>query len=365
MKSVVSFFALLPWLLPAAAHADDPLETLVRETGITVGPVAVREMPGWREPRRIAVRAPEDRVTQLREAFPQLEFVEVATAADLARRAPDADAVIGICNQGVIDAAKQLVWIQIFSAGAENCVALEAVRDGRVLLTNMQKMSSPVLGEHAVAMVMALARGLVEHGKAMEKGEWRRRGPITSRMQSVTGKTLLVVGLGGIGTEVARRAAALGMRVTATRRSSRTGPDFVDYVGLSSELHALAKEADFIVNTLPLTPETEGLLDAEFFSAAKRGTIFVSVGRGATTVTEDLVEALGDGRVAGAGLDVTDPEPLPADHPLWRMANVIITPHVAGVGGSRERYNVLLHENVRRFIAGDALYNVVNPETGY
>lgn len=365
MKSLFSLATLFAWLLPITAQADAALETLIEETGIEVGSVPLREMPGWEEPNRIAIWAPAARVQQLRDEFPQLEFIEVQTAGDLAERAPDADAVIGLCSQGVIEAAPELAWIQIFGAGAEHCVSLEAVKSGRVLVTNMQKMSSPVLGEHAVAMVMALARGLVEHGKVMRAGEWRRRSPITDRMQSVSGKTLLVVGLGGIGTEVARRAAALGMRVTATRRSTRSGPDFVAYVGLSSELHALAAEADFIVNALPLTTQTRGLFDAEFFAAAKRGTIFVSVGRGASTVTDDLVDALASGQVAGAGLDVTDPEPLPADHPLWRMDNVIITPHVAGAGGSRERHAVLLRENIRRFIAGEALYNVVSPDRGY
>jgi phosphoglycerate dehydrogenase-like enzyme len=365
MKSLFPLATLFAWLLPITAQADLALETLIEETGIELGPVPMRERPGWQEPSRIAIRAPAARVQQLGDEFPQLEFIQIQTAGDLAKRAPDADAVIGLCSQDVIDAAPKLAWIQIFSAGAERCVLVDAVSSGRVLVTNMQKMSSPVLGEHAVAMVMALARGLVEHGKAMAAGEWRRRSPITGRMQSVSGKTLLVVGLGGIGTEVARRAAALGMRVTATRRSSRSGPDFVAYVGLSSELHALAAEADFVVNALPLTPETRGLFDAEFFAAAKRGMIFVSVGRGASTVTDDLVDALESGQVGGAGLDVTDPEPLPADHPLWLIDNVIITPHVAALGGSRERRAVLLHENIRRFIEGEALYNVVSPDRGY
>jgi phosphoglycerate dehydrogenase-like enzyme len=184
-------------------------------------------------------------------------------------------------------------------------------------------------------------------------------------MQSVAGKTLLVAGLGGIGTEAARRGAALGMRVIATRRSTRQGPDFVDYVGLADELLTLAGEADFIINALPLTPETVGIFDAEFFAAVKRGAYFVSMGRGAITGTSDLVAALLSGQLGGAGLDVTDPEPLPAEHPLWQMDNVIITPHVGGWGGERERHGILLVENVGRFIRGDALFNVVLPERGY
>ena len=359
------FTAIVSSLLSAAVLADSPIEALVEETGFRPGPIAVRERPGWRKPERIAILAPAELVAELAAEFPQLEFVGVASSAEVIERAPDADAVIGLCDQALLDAANRLQWLQIFSAGADRCAPLEAIQDGSVLLTNMQKMSSPVLGEHAVAMVMALSRGLVAHSKVMESGRWQRRSPITAGMQSVSGKTLLVAGLGGIGTEVARRAAALGMRVTATRRSSRTGPEFVDYVGLSNELLALAAEADFIVNALPLTPETEGLFDAEFFAAAKKGAIFVSVGRGKSTVTSDLIAALESGHIAGAGLDVTDPEPLPADHPLWQMQNVVITPHVAGAGGSRERHFVLVRENVRRFIAGDALYNVVDPASGY
>ena len=184
-------------------------------------------------------------------------------------------------------------------------------------------------------------------------------------MTSIDGKTMLVVGLGGIGKQVALRAKALGMRVVATRNSARSGPDYVDYVGLSHELLELAAQADVVINALPLTPETEGLFDKAFFDAVKPGVVFINVARGASVVTDDLVAALGDGRVAGAGLDVTDPEPLPADHVLWRMPNVIITPHIAWYGNNRERQLALARENIRRFIAGDALFNVVDPARGY
>lgn len=200
----------------------------------------------------------------------------------------------------------------------------------------------------------------------MVDGDWQSWGGDTSSgMQSVHGKTLLVVGLGGIGTEVARRGAALGMRVNGTRRSSTDGPDFVDYVGLSGELLDLVGKADFVVNALPLTGETEGLFDAEMFAAMQPGAHYLSVGRGKTTVTADLVAALASGHLAGAGLDVVDPEPLPADHPLWQMPNVLITPHTAGRGADSSRHRTLLRENLRRFVAGDALLNVVDPEAGY
>ena len=140
---------------------------------------------------------------------------------------------------------------------------------------------------------------------------------------------------------------------------SREGPDYVEYVGLGDELHKLAANADFVVAALPLTAKTTDLFDKKFFDGLKPGTVFINVGRGRSVVTEDLVAALKSGQLGGAGLDVTEPEPLPPASPLWSMHNVIITPHVSTVGGENERHRVLVLENLRRYIAGDALLNVV------
>jgi phosphoglycerate dehydrogenase-like enzyme len=156
------------------------------------------------------------------------------------------------------------------------------------------------------------------------------------------------------------------MRVIATRRSSREGPDFVDRVGLGSELLTLAAQAQVVVNALPLTDETRGLFDAEFFRTLPEGAIFITVGRGASTVTADLVAALESGRLYGAGLDVTDPEPLPAESPLWQMPNVIITPHVSASGGDSQRRGAAIAvENLRRYVAGERLLNPVDMAAGY
>jgi phosphoglycerate dehydrogenase-like enzyme len=214
--------------------------------------------------------------------------------------------------------------------------------------------------------MLALARRLPGHINGMETGTWQKwGGEVVAAQQSVAGMTVLIAGLGGIGTEVARRASALGMRVIGTRRSSRSGPVFVDYVGLSDELFELAAQADVVVNALPLTDATDRLFNTEFFAAVKPGAYYVSIGRGKTTDTDDLVAALESGRIAGAGLDVTDPEPLPAGHSLWKMQNVIITSHTADAGVRPERHYALLRENLRRFVAGEVLFNVVDPEKGY
>jgi phosphoglycerate dehydrogenase-like enzyme len=217
-----------------------------------------------------------------------------------------------------------------------------------------------------MAFMFGLTRGLAAFVPAQARGEWADEAVPESRMWEVKGRTMLVVGLGGIGTEVAKRAHALGMTVLATRNSGTEGPDYVAEVGLADRLLPFAGRADVIVSTLPLTAETRGLMDKAFFDGVKRGALFINVGRGGTVVTDDLVAALGDGRLGGAGLDVTDPEPLPPAHPLWRAPNVIITPHVAAAleGNERPRW-LLARENLRRYVAGDRLLSEVDVRKGY
>lgn len=358
-------FLLFGVLASQVALAQSSIEQLIEQTGVEAGAVAARDFPGWREPQKIVMWDMPGLADAVEGMLPGVELILASTESEVIANADGADAVLAWCSERVLEAASDATWIQVFQSGVEGCLAVERVRNGDVMLTNMQKMSSPVIGEHVTAMVLALSRGLVGFSKSMKSGEWARGSDIVSDMQSYGGKTVLIAGLGGIGTEAARRLAALDMRIIGTRRSSREGPDFVDYVGLSHELHELAAQADFIVNALPITADTKGLFDAEFFSAAKRGAHFINVGRGKTVVTADLVAALESGQIAGAALDVTDPEPLPADHPLWQMDNVIITPHVSSRGGNRIRHITLAVENIRRFVAGDALLNVVDPDLGY
>jgi phosphoglycerate dehydrogenase-like enzyme len=352
-------------ILACPVSAQSNIAELIEQTGIEVGDVAMRDMPGWREPRKIVMPDYDLSAQELEALLPGVEVVIARSEAEILANIKGADAIIGSCNRHLIDAAEDAIWVQVGSAGVDRCVGAERIANGSAVLTNMQKMSSPVIGEHVIALTLSLARNIPQFAKNMSGGKWHRRSDVANGMMSVAGKTMLVIGLGGIGTEAARRAAALDMRVIGTRRSSREGPDFVAYVGLSDELFELAAEADFIVNALPLTKETTGLLNEEFFSAAKHGAFLINVGRGPTVVTDDLVAALKSGKIAGAALDVTDPEPLPADHPLWQMDNVIVTPHVSSRDSNRARRMILLKENLRRFAAGDALLNVVDPELGY
>ena len=352
-------------LAGSAAAAELTVDEFVADSGVREGATPIRQHPGWTAEPTILVRAMSSASGDLAAAFPGADIIVVTDAEAALPHAGKAHAIVGFCGSELVDAAPRLAWVQVYSSGVERCLENDAFRSGQVVLTNMQKMSSPMIGEHAIALLLGLTRNLPMFARTMPEGAWRRDLARESRMTSVQGKTMLVVGLGGIGKQAALRAKGLGMRVVATRNSSREGPSYVDYVGLADELHTLAGEADVIVNALPLTPETEGLFDEAFFAQTKPGSLFINVGRGGTVVTNDLVAALDTGHLGGAGLDVTAPEPLPPDHPQWQMPNVIITPHVAGFGGSREWHAMLVRENIRRFLAGDALFNVVDPERGY
>ncbi len=346
---------------------DARVAPLIAQLGLEESAVPVRERTGWMRPRKVLVwNLQPELLPALRAAVPGVEIVPAQDMAEAVALAGDVDAVLGPCSAELLAAGPRIRWIQAYSAGVERCVAIPALRERDILLTNMQRVAGPVMAEHVIAMMMSFARGLHFYIPERMAGRWTQETPATVRMLTIEGKTLLVVGLGGIGTEVARRAHALGMRVIATRASGREGPAYVSYVGLSDELHKLAGEADFVVNTTPLTPATTGLFDAKFFAAMKPGAYFFNVGRGKSVVQADLVAALQGGRLAGAGLDVTDPEPLPADSPLWKMQNVILTPHVSTRSdlGSEAR-SVIVIENLRRYVAGEKMLSVVDTGKGY
>jgi phosphoglycerate dehydrogenase-like enzyme len=351
----------------APANVDPATTALIERLGLVESATPVRDRPGWRKPERILVwnLAPQ-LAASLQAAAPGVELLMAKDAAEAAALAKDADAVLGLCSPELLAAGPNIRWIQSYSAGVERCVAIPAMRDRDILLTNMQRVAGPVMAEHVIAMMLAYARGLHFYIPERMAGRWTQEMPPPGQLLTIEGKTVLVVGLGGIGIEVAKRSHALGMRVIATRASGREGPAFVSYVGLPDELHKLAGEADFIVNTAPLTPATTGLFDAKFFAAAKPGAFFVNVGRGKSVVQPDLIAALRSGRLAGAGLDVTDPEPLPADSPLWQMQNVILTPHISAGSelGDELRFAIGI-ENLRRYVAGEKMLSVVDVARGY
>jgi len=347
---------------PAAAAGS---AELIDKLGLRIAPQPVRERPGWRSPRIVLVdNEMHDLLPALRQAAPGAKLLEVSAATP--KQIAAADAAIGVCSEALLTQAKQLQWIQWPAAGVDRCVQQPLLHERHVLLTNLQRTMGASMAEHVIGLMLALSRHFDYFLKQQEQARWAKEESTRPQLVDLEGKTVLVVGLGGIGTEVARRAHALGMRVVATRASGRTGPDFVSYVGLPDELLKLARDTDFVVNCAPLTPQTTGIFNREFFDTLKPGAYFVNVGRGRSTVTADLVAALRSGHLAGAGLDVVDPEPLPAESPLWHLPNVIITPHVsADTPVSEEQRNFVMVENLRRYAAGEPMLSVVDLERGY
>lgn len=345
----------------------DAIAVMADKLGLREAAVPARDLPGYAQVKRVVARVPEELMPGLHAVAPGVEIIRVETPQQALEHISGAQALLGFCTADLLAAGAQLHWVQVYSSGVERCVSLEGMHTGRRLLTNGQKIGSPALAEHAIALMMSLARGLDSYHVNQMNRQWQREADIgQGQFLELEGRTVLVVGLGGIGTQVAKRAHGIGMRVIATRGSRREGPDYVDYVGLGDETIDLASQADVIINTAPLTKATTGMFNAEFFAAMKSTAYFVSVGRGKSTVTEDLVDALKQGELAGAGLDVTDPEPLPEDHVLWTMPRVIITPHSAGRSDrSRDRLYLLVQENLRRYVAGDRLISVVDIDRGY
>ena len=364
--------------VPSLAHseaASPAAQTLIEELNLTESTNPIAEHAGWNPKRVVVMLIPalvstsDNFETELQKAAGDVELVFDRSGSFVP--APelliDTDGVIGFCTPPMLkNADARLLWVHNYSVGMEYCTGASDTQLEDIVFTNNKRLSGPAIAEHTIAMLMALTHNLPAYQRAQGEGKWQRELSAGVTFGELKGKTLLVVGLGGIGTEIAWRAHGLGMRVIAIRRSSHEGPDYVDYVGLTDELHSMAATADVIANALPLTPETTGVFDKAFFDAVKPGAIFLSVGRGKNTITGDLIAALESGKLFGAGLDVTDPEPLPAGNPLWHLPNVIITPHVSATGAdANRRQTVIAVENLRRYVAGERMLNVVDMSRGY
>jgi len=313
----------------------------------------------------IGVPLGPERVERLRQRFPGVRLVvnEGAPApADVAA----ADAlVVWSLPPAVLAAAPRLRWLQTGGAGVEGFPLAELAARG-IVVTNARGVHGPNMAEHALAMMLAFARGLPRLLRAQAAHRWRDEATHREVFE-LGGQTLLLVGLGEIASALALRAQALGLRVLAVRRRpERSAPPGVAEVLPLAELAAALGQADHVVLTLPATAGTRGLFGAAEFAAMRRGAYFYNLGRGATVDTAALVAALERDHLGGAGLDVVDPEPLPADSPLWDLPNVLITAHTAGATPRYwDRGLALIETNLDRFLRGEPLRNVVDLGAGY
>lgn len=329
--------------------------------------VAIPTGGGRRELLYLAGPTSDEELATLARIAPNVRCVIPEDETDALRLAPQvhgADA--RHCSAEFLAAADQLVWVQSPSAGVAWILAEDRVReDADIVLTNMQGVHGPAIAEHVFGMLLSLTRDLRYYHQPEQQGTWNREGSGSERI-ALSGRTMLVVGLGGIGREVARRADGFDMEVLATRRSRTEPPPYVDRQETSDTLDELLPLADVVVLCVPLTDETAGMINERTLALMKPGSYLVNIARGPVVDQDALLAALDRGHLAGACMDVTDPEPLPADHPLWGRPDVVITPHMSSWSSlTGDRRLVVQRENIRRFGAGEPLLNVVDKVAGY
>jgi phosphoglycerate dehydrogenase-like enzyme len=323
----------------------------------------------------------EQTLDELRKANPTLRIVNatpgnVATVTRITADAPesgplrdllvrelaDADAYVGNPSHDVILAGKKLKWIQVAQAGVELYLYPELVNSD-VVVTNYRAIASPGIADHAMGMLLALTRNLTYFISTRREETWRRAPYGLLELQD---KTAVIIGMGGIGSQVARRAAAFGMRVIGVDPKDLPPTPFAERIVYPDRLDSVLPLADVVFVCAPQTPESTHMMGRRQFELMRPKSYFIGVSRGKLYDMDALVHALDTKKLAGAGVDVTEPEPLPKGHPLWRFENVIITPHVATqCDGEFPRQLELLKDNLARFAKGERLRNVVDKRKGY
>jgi phosphoglycerate dehydrogenase-like enzyme len=304
------------------------------------------------------------RLEQLHKSGPGVHFLMARSETEALAMAAEVDASYTYCSSALLKAAPRLRWVQVASAGVER-YPLREMHARAIAFTNAKGIYGSQLADHNFALILAFSRQLPFLIRAQQKQVWEKRQNYPPG--ELAGQTVLIVGLGGAGLETARRAKGFGLRILATRRHSYLPkPDFVDEIHPPERLHDLLPKADWVAVCVPLVPETLDLFHDDEFELMKRTAYIVCVTRGRIINTDALLRALEARKIAGAGLDVTDPEPLPPNHPLWTKENVIITPHASGHSPHADsRLFNLLYENVRRFASGQPLLNLVDLELQY
>jgi D-2-hydroxyacid dehydrogenase (NADP+) len=297
-----------------------------------------------------------------KSAAPNAQIVLARTAADVSREVVDADGIIGGVTKDQFATAKKLKWVQTYSAGVEQYRWREFL-DSDVTLTNCKIVQGPNIADHAFAMLLALTRGLYRYIPGRTSQEWSRDEAGLTELKDMTA---VVIGVGGIGSQIAQRAHGFGMKVIGVDPKDIAPGAAVSKIVTPDHLDEVLPLADVVFVSAPLTPQSRHMMGPKQFELMKKDTYFIAVSRGGLYDTPALVKALDSKRLAGAGLDVTEPEPLPKGHALWNFQNVIITPHIAGQSpGSFDRRLGVIKENLGRFTRGERMVNIVDKQRGF
>ncbi len=298
---------------------------------------------------------------QIRSTSDRVELLRFDSPGEALEGMPEVDVVLGNVGRDLLERASNLRWVQTSGAGVD-WLYPEFV-DSDVILTSAKGMVGVHLAEHAMALLLGLTRGIAT---AIRTQTWDQRMPIRNASWELIDRTIGIVGLGGTGRDLAQRAHGFGMRVVAVDPEQVEVPDSVEACWPMEQFHPLLQQSDVVAICAPLTAETRGMFDRTAFRQMRRDALLINVTRGKIVDEDALMEALEQGLIGGAGLDVTPQEPLPEDHPLWSMPNVIVTPHTAGGSPNRmDRLVDLFCENLRRILAGEPMLSVIDKQKGY
>jgi phosphoglycerate dehydrogenase-like enzyme len=302
-----------------------------------------------------------DWAARLAAEVPEARIVLVEDDAAAAAEIVDADAAFGRLGAELLARSTKLRWLQAPQIAPPAGYYYPEMVGHPLQVTNFREIFNDHISAHILAFVLAFARGLHVYIPQQPRREWKKGSQEAGDTVHLPEATALIVGVGGIGAEAARLLVAFGVTVLATDARRAAAPEGVAELHRPEALDELLPRADFVILTVPHTPETEGFFGRARFQKMKKTAFFVNIGRGMTTRLNDLVDALNAKEIAGAALDVYEIEPLPAEHPLWTMPNVLLTPHVAGHGPYLDdrRYEIV-KENCRRFAAGRELMNGVD-----
>ncbi len=369
-------------LSAAAAQSEKPdLPAALAEFQLPESSRTVKELiPNWSPPKKLVVMVDKpERTAWLQQAMPSgVTVIGLQREAEIAPLLAEADALVEVnCAIAVGDVPKpKLRWLHGNSGGGDTCLLVTGIAKGEILLTNSQKVKNTVLAEMGMGYVFALARSVdVILANQRQRDLNKRGGRPGKRLE---GATMLIVGLGGAGTEIARMAHAMGMKVIATDPVNRNPPDFVSHVGLPEELPSLVGQADVVMIAAPLTPSTRGLFNAAMFARMKRDAMIVNWARADIVVPEDLAAALKAGTIGSAALNWATQTPLTKDHPLWDAPNLILAPW-AGIAVAPSKTQdltpkaardnelrwLVVRENMRRFATGAKMFSVFDLARGY
>jgi phosphoglycerate dehydrogenase-like enzyme len=297
--------------------------------------------------------------------LPGMQIVTVSTPEELAAEIVDADVLYGFPTADLLQRGKALRWIQSPSAGVNYLQHLAELVENDIVLTNTRGAHGPSIGEHTFALLFALTRHIPESIQAQRDHYWARP-ELYRTSREMRGLTMGIVGFGAIGRAVAQRAKGFDMEILAVDPHPDPGAPFVADTWGMERLPDLLAQSDVVVVAAPLTAESYHVLDAAALAKMKPDAYLIVVSRGGIVDEDALADALEAGKLAGAGLDVTEVEPLPADSRLWDAPNIVITPHTAGDSSEKERRCVeILRENLVRFAHGETLMNLVDKRRGY